>query len=89
MLWAGNHFDERSCCDLDSQGSDPNVARDTSSQYDNHSYEIVVKFDFKSQRYGPTTILLQGHALKKNKECCPICIPYTSCGQLQNKPWRE
>jgi hypothetical protein len=27
-------------CDLDLQGSEPNVARDTSSQYDDHIYEI-------------------------------------------------
>jgi hypothetical protein len=37
----------RSSCDLDLQGSDPNVAHDTSSQYGNHFSEIVVKSDFK------------------------------------------
>jgi len=31
-----------------------------SSQYGYYSCEIVVKFDFKSQSYGPDTILLQG-----------------------------
>ena len=33
------------------------------SQYGDHSCEIVVKFDFKSQSYGPETILLKGHAV--------------------------
>jgi len=33
------------------------------SQYDDHSCEIVVKFDFKSQSYGPETILLKGHTV--------------------------
>jgi hypothetical protein len=35
----------RLCCDLDLQGSDPNV--DTSSQYGDNFCEIVVKSDFK------------------------------------------
>jgi len=30
-LWAGQDFALRSCCDLDLQGSDQNVARDTLS----------------------------------------------------------
>jgi len=34
-------------CDLDFQGSDPNVVRDTSSQYGDHFCEIVLKFNFK------------------------------------------
>jgi len=46
-LWAGRDFAARSCCDLDLQGSDPNVARDTSSQYGDHFCEIVLKSDFK------------------------------------------
>jgi len=46
-LWAGHDFDARSCCDLDLQGSDPNVARDTSSQYGTHFCEMVSKSDFK------------------------------------------
>jgi len=62
-LWTGNDFAARSCCDLDLKGSDPNVAHDMFSQYGDHSCEIVVKFDFKSQSNGPDTILLQGHAL--------------------------
>jgi hypothetical protein len=37
----------RSCCALDFQGSDPNVARDKSSQCGDHFCEIVVKSDFK------------------------------------------
>jgi len=32
------------------QGSNQNVACDTLSQYGDHSCEIVVKFDFKSQK---------------------------------------
>ena len=33
------------------------------SQYGDHSCEIVVKFDFKSQSYGSETILLKGHTV--------------------------
>jgi len=62
-LWAGNYFAARSYCDLDLQGCDSNVVRDTLSQYGDHSCEIVVKFDFKSQSYGPETIMLKGHAV--------------------------
>ena len=36
---------------------------DTLSQYGDHSCEIVVKFDFKSQNYGPETILQKGHTV--------------------------
>ena len=36
MLWAGHEFAARSRCDLDLQGRDPNVARDTSSQHGGH-----------------------------------------------------
>jgi len=32
-------------------------------QYGDHSCEIVVKFDFKSQSYVPETILLKGHTV--------------------------
>ena len=42
-LWAGHNFAVRSCCDLDLQGSNLNVALDTSSQYGDHSCEIVFK----------------------------------------------
>jgi len=60
----GQHnFAVRSCCDLDLQGSSLNVALDTTSQYGDHSCEIVFKTDFKQQSYGPDTILLQGHAV--------------------------
>jgi len=50
----------RFCC---LQGSNPNVARDTLSKYGDQSCEIVVKSDFKSQSYGPDTILLLGYAV--------------------------
>jgi len=40
-------FAARSCCDLDLQGSDPNIARDTATQYGDHFCEIVLKWDFK------------------------------------------
>jgi len=33
------------------------------SQYGDHSCEIVVKFDFKSQSYVPETTLLKGHTV--------------------------
>ena len=46
-LWTGHDFAARSCCDLDLQGSDPNVAHDTSSQYGDYLCEIVSKSDFK------------------------------------------
>jgi len=46
-LWAVNNFAKRSCCDLDLQGSDPNVARDTSSQYGDQLCKIILKSDFK------------------------------------------
>ena len=46
-------FAARSCCDLGLQGSNPNIARDKLSQYGDHLCKIVVKFDFKSQSYGP------------------------------------
>jgi len=38
---------DRSCCDLDLQGSSPNVARDMSSQNGDYFCEIVSKSDFK------------------------------------------
>ena len=62
-LWALNNFAERSCCDLDLQGNDPNVARDTSSQYGNQLCKTILKSDFKQQSNGPDTILLKGHAV--------------------------
>ena len=45
-LWARHDFAARSSCDLDLQGSDPNVARGTSSQYGDNFREIFVKSDF-------------------------------------------
>jgi len=59
-LLVGHDFAARSCCDLDLQGSDPNVVRDTSSQYGDHFCEIFSKSDFKYPSYEPDTILLQG-----------------------------
>ena len=46
-LWAGHVFAARSCCDLDLQGSDPNLAHDIATQYGDHFCEIVLKSDFK------------------------------------------
>jgi len=46
-LWTRLDFAARSCCDLDLQGNDLNVERDTSSQYGDHFCEIVSKSDFK------------------------------------------
>ena len=60
---AGHDFAARSCCDIDRQGSDPNVARDTSSQYGDHFCEKILKSDFKYQSYGPNMILLQVRAV--------------------------
>jgi len=60
-LWAEHNFVAR--CDLDLQGSDPNVARDMSAHNGDHFCEIFSKSDIKSQSYGPDTILPQGHAL--------------------------
>jgi len=48
-LWAGHIYAKRSCCDLDLQGSDPNVASDTLSQYDDHLCKKILKSDFKSR----------------------------------------
>jgi len=46
-LWVGHDYAAGSCCDLDLQGSDPNVARDALSHYGDHFCEIVLKFNFK------------------------------------------
>jgi len=46
-LRVGHDFAAWSCCDLDLQGSNPNLARDMSSQYGDHFCEIVLKSDFK------------------------------------------
>ena len=40
-------FAARSCCDLDIQGSDPNVACDTASQNGDHFCSIVLKWNFR------------------------------------------
>jgi len=53
-VWVGHDFATRSCCDLDIQGSYPNLACDTSSHYGDHICEIVLKSDFKSRSYGPS-----------------------------------
>jgi len=42
-LWAGHDFSVRYSCDLDLQDSSLNVALDTSSQYGDHSCEVVFK----------------------------------------------
>jgi len=62
-FWSRHNYAARSCYELGIQNSNPNVARDTLSQYGDHSCEIVVKFDFKSQSYGPETILLKSHTV--------------------------
>jgi len=36
---------------------------DTSCQYDDQLWNIILKSDFKEQSYGPDTILLKGHAV--------------------------
>jgi len=41
------------------------------SQYGDHLYKIVVKFDFKSQSYGPETILLKGHTVNLTFKVAP------------------
>jgi len=51
----GHDFAARSCSDLDLQSSDPNVARDTSSQYGDHFDEKVLKSDFKQRSNGSDT----------------------------------
>jgi len=61
-FWARHDFATRSCCDLGLQGSNQYVARDTLSQYGDHSCEIVVIFDFKSS-YGLKIILLKGYTV--------------------------
>jgi len=40
MLWAGNYFAERSYCDLDLQGSDPNLVHDMLSNHGDHLYDF-------------------------------------------------
>jgi len=56
-------FAARSCCDLDLQDSNTNIARDMLSQYGDNFCEIVWKSDFKKPSHCPDTILLQGHAV--------------------------
>jgi len=63
MFWTRHDFAVRSCCDLGLQGSNPNVSRDTLSQYGDHSCEIIVKFDYKSQ------ILCAGNFFAENSYC--------------------
>jgi len=45
------------------RGSDPIVARDTLSHYDDHLCKSIVKSDFKQQSYEPDTILPLGLAV--------------------------
>ena len=49
------------------------------SQYGDHSCEIVVKFDFKSQGYGPETILLKGHAVTFTFKVAAHMLHATRC----------
>ena len=63
-LWAGHHNAARSCCDLELQGSNPNVAHDTSS----HVIFSLKKFSNSASNnevtmYGPDTILLPSHSV--------------------------
>jgi len=51
-LLAKHEVSTRSCCDLDLQGSDLNVARDTLSRYVDHICEKVLKSNFKLWSYG-------------------------------------
>ena len=46
-LCAGQDFAARSFCDLELQGSDPNLARELSPQYGAHFFETILKSDFK------------------------------------------
>jgi len=46
-LCTGLGFAAKSCCDLDPQGINPNVARDKSFQYGYYFNERVLKSDFK------------------------------------------
>ena len=46
-LWGGHNFAANSRCDLDLQGSNPNLAHDTLSQYGGHFCEIFLKSDNK------------------------------------------
>ena len=62
---AGHDFAARSCCDLDLQGSNPNVKGDISSQYGDHFCEIFVKSDFKKVK------LLSGHDFAP-RSCCDL-----------------
>jgi len=46
-LWARHDFAAMSCGDIDLQGRDPNLAFDTSSHYEDHFCEIVLKSNLK------------------------------------------
>ena len=63
MLQTGHNFAARSCCDLDLQCSDPNAARDTSSQYGDHFCENI--FGIRLQ----VTELLAGHDFAARSRC--------------------
>jgi len=67
-----------SCSGINLQGSDPNVSRNTSSQYGDHFCEIVLKSDFKTRSYGPDTILLQG------RFCCDPNVASDTSSQYGN-----
>jgi len=50
-LWARHDFAAKSCCDLDLQGSEPILARDTLSQYGDHFCERVLKLTSNNKRH--------------------------------------
>ena len=62
-LWTGHDFAARWCYDLDLQGSDPNVARDTLSQYGNHF--LWNTFEIRLQ----VTKLWAGHDFATRSRC--------------------
>jgi hypothetical protein len=62
-LWAAHDFAAMSCCDLDLQSSKPNVARDTSIQYNDYLCVIVVKLTTNNEVMDRTQFLLQCHAM--------------------------
>jgi len=78
-LWVGHDFAARSCCDLDLQGSNPNVTRNMSFEYGDHFCEIVVKSDFKKQSYRPDAILLQGHPVTLTFKVATQMLRMTRC----------
>ena len=74
--WTGHGFTARSCCDLDLQGINPNVVRNTSSPYGDHFCKIVLKSNFKNQFMGRT------------RYCCKVMLrPWPS--RWRPKSWTQ